>query len=857
MNTFQDLGMLPFAFTKKNILLLLALLVVIYIGTTCFLYGRLENNIGEIVQHHTVHLSSSVTEESKLCDLSSSLIKSALERAKSESCRQSLKDTYCFHLDEDIELENQCPEFDKDRQGKFVGCFNSSNLLSGYHYKFETTNDPDYCLQHCFRAGYELFGLNSGKNCFCGGIKDVKLSSKIDKSNCGFAPCPGNRNVSCGGISSTSVFSTGLPEMKRNFPEFFELPGNIEERKKVKILFVLQLNGRNTRQVKRMLRTVYSKKHLYVVHVDERQNFMYREMKKLEEEFQKKNIFNFKVAEKRFPTIWGGSTLLTMFLEIIKSTLSDENFKNWDYVLNLSESDMLLLSLEELEHNLGVNEGKSFLASHGYNTADFVKKQGLYKAFHQCEERMWRIKDRKILPKNMRLDGGSDWSKLRFFGRKFDSFINVEALEAVEKNSLRFREKIKKNEAWSSTWINVFEREVDFESRNRYIYEGISKFFFKEWTDGQEFSPCGFEKLTNIYAFKKNSTSKPLPILEILDGCGNNFQILLLRKNLSEVNPDPNMEEFEIVDSEFGTGLDLKEEVFRDVLPVVDVNSKATVLFHWRRNSSSPDSKTTSPLINIQWWNSMGRLVKNELVKPYDSIYGGQYAELDLSNLTLLNDVIPGLWSLRIPSKEGDKATVETKKELIQKISGIDSHTLDFHPSNPLPYQSPNIVVADVYSNSDNLTCSIFMLTTPQSILPLHDHPKIDGFIKPIKGKLLISSFSWLDEEEEKLLVQQEFEKGRPARFDGTRTISSDDPQVVTLGHQKGNVHSIQAVEPVSAFFDVLIPDYGERPCTYYQCDEANPIAGQTYWLKPILISPAMAGALYLTVTESEINNSN
>lgn len=285
-------------------------------------------------------------------------------------------------------------------------------------------------------------------------------------------------------------------------------------------------------------------------------------MKKLEKEFQKRDIFNFKVTDTRFPTIWGGSTLLTMFLETVKASLMDEKFKDWDYVLNLSESDMLLLSLEELEHNLGKNMGKSFLASHGYNTADFIRKQGLYKAFHQCDNRMWRIKDRNALPKNMRLDGGSDWviihkdlaeisiknnelsnqlkhffstvllplesfyhtlilnselcgnvlyknlrftnwnrkqgcrcktlekvvdwcgcsplvfkdkenllnafnmdtvkSKLRFFARKFDSFISSEALDFAEQNSLRFRKEVKRNEVWDSVWINVFDREVDF-----------------------------------------------------------------------------------------------------------------------------------------------------------------------------------------------------------------------------------------------------------------------------------------------------------------------------------------------------------------------------------------------------------
>ena len=50
--------MLPFALTKKNTLLLFFLIVVIYIGITFFLYDNLESNVGEIVQHHTVHLVS-------------------------------------------------------------------------------------------------------------------------------------------------------------------------------------------------------------------------------------------------------------------------------------------------------------------------------------------------------------------------------------------------------------------------------------------------------------------------------------------------------------------------------------------------------------------------------------------------------------------------------------------------------------------------------------------------------------------------------------------------------------------------------------------------------------------------------
>lgn len=58
---------------------------------------------------------------------------------------------------------------------------------------------------------------------------------------------------------------------------------------------------------------------------------------------------NFHVSEQQFPTIWGGSSLLEMFLYAIRWTLSHPAFQRWDYIFNLSESDFPVLSLAELE----------------------------------------------------------------------------------------------------------------------------------------------------------------------------------------------------------------------------------------------------------------------------------------------------------------------------------------------------------------------------------------------------------------------------------------------------------------------------------------------------------------------------
>uniref|UniRef100_A0AC34QZ13 WSC domain-containing protein n=1 Tax=Panagrolaimus sp. JU765 TaxID=591449 RepID=A0AC34QZ13_9BILA len=348
----------PIALTNKNILFCFVGIIVIFVVTDYFLLNQLVSE--KIIKNESFDfLSSNVTDK---CQFTDPLMQSALERVKSESCRQSLKDVYCQVLDSNVELENSCSDFDKTKLNKFVGCFDDSPsgfLLTGYHYNFPKTNAPDLCVQTCFRSAYELAGLKSGKHCFCGDSTDLKKGLEVDESICRSLSCPGNANLTCGGIKSTAVISTGLAKIERPMPEFIPLPDDIETRKRVKILFVLQLNGRNSRQVTRMIRTIYSRDHFYLVHVDQRQNFMFSEMKELQKLFEKKKLFNFKVTENRFATIWGGSTLLTMFLQTIKDSLTSLGWNDWDYVLNMSESDMPLLSLEELEHNLALNNGFS------------------------------------------------------------------------------------------------------------------------------------------------------------------------------------------------------------------------------------------------------------------------------------------------------------------------------------------------------------------------------------------------------------------------------------------------------------------------------------------------------------------
>ncbi len=69
---------------------------------------------------------------------------------------------------------------------------------------------------------------------------------------------------------------------------------------------------------------------------------------------------------------------------------------DWDYVLNLSESDYPVKNSQALRDYLTANMGANFVKSHGHDQLAFVMNQGIDKAFVECEQRMWRLGPRKM-----------------------------------------------------------------------------------------------------------------------------------------------------------------------------------------------------------------------------------------------------------------------------------------------------------------------------------------------------------------------------------------------------------------------------------------------------------------------------
>ncbi|VDM61750.1 unnamed protein product [Angiostrongylus costaricensis] len=288
-------------------------------------------------------------------------------------------------------LKRESSEVNSSLVNRPVGCFEdqkNKRILDGFSYVFKEDNSVEKCRSFCYRAGFIFYGLEFGRECFCG---DSIVGESIHNSRC--------KEYLCSGDPSDVLEKHIMP--KAVYRDDVDSEGNS---KAPRILFLLQLNGRNERQVKRLLKALYSPYHYYYIHVDQRQLFLLSEMKAVAE-----MLPNVYLAPDARSTIWGGASLLTMVQDAIRRSIVMPSFSEWDYLINLSESDFPVLTLYELEVQLKLNPHKSYLSSHGYNTARFIQKQGFDFVFVECENHMWRIGKRNEFPRNLRVDGGSDW----------------------------------------------------------------------------------------------------------------------------------------------------------------------------------------------------------------------------------------------------------------------------------------------------------------------------------------------------------------------------------------------------------------------------------------------------------------
>uniref|UniRef100_A0A3Q2Y4M4 Xylosyltransferase 2 n=1 Tax=Hippocampus comes TaxID=109280 RepID=A0A3Q2Y4M4_HIPCM len=181
----------------------------------------------------------------------------------------------------------------------------------------------------------------------------------------------------------------------------------------VRVVFVLMVHGRSVRQLKRLIKAIYHSDHFYYIHVDKRSGYMHREVLQIAQQYP-----NIRATPWRMVTIWGGASLLKAYLRSMTDLLSMMDWK-WDFFINLSGTDFPTRTNDELVAFLSQHRDKNFLKSHGRENARFIKKQGLDRLFHECDNHMWRLGERNI-PEGLEVSGGSDWFALT---RRFVEYV--------------------------------------------------------------------------------------------------------------------------------------------------------------------------------------------------------------------------------------------------------------------------------------------------------------------------------------------------------------------------------------------------------------------------------------------------
>ncbi|KAH7697165.1 Cysteamine dioxygenase [Aphelenchoides avenae] len=144
-------------------------------------------------------------------------------------------------------------------------------------------------------------------------------------------------------------------------------------------------------------------------------------------------------------------------------------------------------------------------------------------------------------------------------------------------------------------------------------------------------------------------------------------------------------------------------------------------------------------------------------------------------------------------------------------------------------------LAANVY-NDGKISTALFGLKRKGDAIPLHDHLHMYGFVRVIRGRVSIESFSWPYTDEDEALHHWNHSTGLwSARYEGTVVLSAADTKlssVAVLTPKKRNIHSITALDDGTIFFDLLIPGYKGRKCRYYAKEEKYMIRGRKYDLR-------------------------
>ncbi|VDO74210.1 unnamed protein product [Schistosoma mattheei] len=326
----------------------------------------------------TVEISSRTNKNGSLnkitkCLRSNKYVWSAYNRTNSESCKQIFVGVGCSPVTYESFSSSFCHvQGNLSEQPSFVGCFliRHSELIFVKSSEYKDDND---CLSICRSLGIAYSWLGPGHTCWCM-MQLPNESRSIPLPQCsitctleGHGSGPNNDPL-CPDPVPVRVYAT------KASPPWHPVPLSLK-------------SG--------LIDLVSSKP---------RCGYLYTMVKSFIGNYPS-NVY---LTSTRFSPIWGGQSLLDMFLSSLKDLSFNMSDWEWDFVINLSESDLPIRPNHELVTYLSHNRDRIFLRSFSHTGQSFLRNQGFGQLFLECDSYVWHLGERSV-PSGIILDGGSDW----------------------------------------------------------------------------------------------------------------------------------------------------------------------------------------------------------------------------------------------------------------------------------------------------------------------------------------------------------------------------------------------------------------------------------------------------------------
>ena len=249
--------------------------VIIFLITTSLLYAVMEHQTTEN------HFTTLRTVSQVSCQLKNETIR-AINLASTDSCKEILRTTACeMDVNEDFfprSLPRFCPLQSKDIQANFIaicfvleghfgdiaGCRTNDDITVHSTNNLLNFDSKLTCIDHCLKLSVSFAGKNKSHSMMMmGELIDLEYNHVTGRCVC----LSSFENSTCTDLeqSSTMIYRTGHVDFGNHLDKRHQTPTNPP----AKIVFFLTVGGRrNLRQIKRLLRAIYSRHHYYLIHID-------------------------------------------------------------------------------------------------------------------------------------------------------------------------------------------------------------------------------------------------------------------------------------------------------------------------------------------------------------------------------------------------------------------------------------------------------------------------------------------------------------------------------------------------------------------------------------------------------------